>query len=190
MGCLLDLLQWVKDSDVRGKRTILFPLMLIIGCAYQGAGLTTVMGSTCASATTFDGFYQCTNQYWYYPVSAQGYGNVADVQLFQSRMRLLSLSVANGRLSDAEAIADARYLAYQLKAKEQGLIAARNQQLMNALQNVASQPANGASSISAPSLTKGRFVRSYISGANRICVYTNGISETVSTIPAASICPL
>jgi hypothetical protein len=65
MGCLLDLLQWVKDSHVRGKRTILFPLMLIIGCAYQGAGLTTVMGSTCASVTTFDGFYQCTNQYWY-----------------------------------------------------------------------------------------------------------------------------
>ena len=56
MGCLLDLLPWVKDSHVRGKRTILFPLMLIIGCAYQGAGLTTVMGSTCASATTFDGF--------------------------------------------------------------------------------------------------------------------------------------
>ena len=42
---------------------------------------------------------------------------------------------------------------------------------------------------SAPAMTA--FLRhNYVSGANRICVYDRGGSQFVTTIPAASICPL
>ena len=47
MGCLLDLLQWVKDSHVRGKRPSPF-----VNPDLLSAGLT--VGSMCIAS--FDGF--------------------------------------------------------------------------------------------------------------------------------------
>ena len=115
-------------------------------CAsYSGVPLTSVMEIYCSDEKTFPAFHECTNRNWYYQVVSEGFGNEPPVQLFKSRMNLLEIAVASRRMSNAEAIADAKYLAYQLRAQEYAAVQNQNVLIMQGLSTAAGQTYGGQS---------------------------------------------
>lgn len=109
---------------------------------YGGMPLTTVMETQCTSyLSDFTSFHKCTNQNWYFPVVAEGMGNVDAVRLFQSRMELLEAAVSSGTMTNSQAVADAKFLAYQLRAEEYAAVRQQNYMIMQGLSMAAGQPA-------------------------------------------------
>ena len=120
--------------------------LCVSGCAsYSGVPLTSVMELYCSDKTAFPAFHECTNRNWYYQVVSEGFGSEPPVQLFKSRMDLLETAVASGRMSNAEAIADAKYLAYQLRAQEYAAVQNQNALIMRGLSTAAGQTYGGQS---------------------------------------------
>ena len=62
--------------------------------------------------------------------------------------------------------------------------------MINALSNLANSGNSGNNFISGMSITKGFIQYSYQTGINKICIYSDGISQKTLTIGAAQICPL
>ena len=116
----------------------------LVACTqyYGGTPLTTVMETQCSRfSSDFSSFHKCTNQNWYFPVVAEGMGNVDAVRLFQSRMELLEAAVSSGTMANQQAVADAKYLAYQLRAEEYAAVRQQNYRIMQGLSMAAGQPA-------------------------------------------------
>jgi hypothetical protein len=120
---------------ISNLRRALIPLSLVylVGCAYTGPGLTTVISSTCSYAETLSRFRECVNNLWYSNVIAQGYSGDTNVQLFNRRLDLLAQAVNQRKMSDSEAISDATNLAFQLRSMEQSELLRQNAAMQQVL---------------------------------------------------------